>query len=437
MSFYNIQAPLFHSAYVQADQTSGGEVTLNLDEIFGDCFFTPDGNTIFLSETNDPDALLTSGESHPAPVASRPLPSQQETFVPFSQGGGIATTGLQNPNALSTVMGRPLDTHFTAGNASAQYLAQPPQQRHHLQFATSAYPLTKRKNMSLSAAARERRMSDQQKSERRYDSVFLKPIDICTFNMLVVQLMAYPLDGSSFSRERNREHAKRSRIRKKFLLESLQTSVSSLKDENEKLRSSLRHHLGGPAENLLTDDHLKTVIADGGIIAKTRSEATKALDDPDFSFIKALQNAQQNFIVTDPSLPDNPIVYATIGFLNLTGYTLDQVLGRNCRFLQGPETNPKAVAKIRKAIEDGTDMSVCLLNYRVDGTTFWNQFFIAALRDTAGNVTNYVGVQCKVSDQYAAMECKKQEEEDAKMSGGEYEDDEEDDEDDDEEDDDE
>ena len=57
-------------------------------------------------------------------------------------------------------------------------------------------------------------------------------------------------------------------------------------------------------------------------------------------------------------------------------------------------------------------MSVCLLNYRVDSATFWNQFFIAALRDAAGNITNYVGVQCKVSDQYAASVCKKQEEAD-------------------------
>ena len=151
------------------------------------------------------------------------------------------------------------------------------------------------------------------------------------------------------------------------------------------------------------------------LIAGSSSDANKVLDDPDFSFIKALQTAQQNFVVTDPSLPDNPIVYATQGFLNLTGYTLDQVLGRNCRFLQGPETDPKAVEKIRNAIEEGSDMSVCLLNYRVDGTTFWNQFFIAALRDAAGNITNYVGVQCKVSDQYAANVCKRQDEADQAM----------------------
>ncbi|CAM9553744.1 unnamed protein product, partial [Laminaria digitata] len=81
----------------------------------------------------------------------------------------------------------------------------------------------------------------------------------------------------------------------------------------------------------------------------------------------------------------------------LTRYKLHEVLGRNCRFLQGPETDPRAVDKIRKAIEEGLDTSVCLLNYRADGTTFWNQFFVASLRDGGGATVNYVGVQCKVS----------------------------------------
>lgn len=211
--------------------------------------------------------------------------------------------------------------------------------------------------------------------------------------------------------ERNREHAKRSRIRKKFLLESLQQSVSLLKEENEKLKNSIRSHLGNEkAAQLLKEKEDMSV---DGLLASSQGIANKVLDDPDFSFIKALQTAQQNFVVTDPSLPDNPIVYASQGFLNLTGYSLDQILGRNCRFLQGPETDPKSVERIRKAIEQGNDMSVCLLNYRVDGTTFWNQFFIAALRDANGNVTNYVGVQCKVSDQYAATVLKQQEEDEA------------------------
>lgn len=98
----NIQAPLFLPpvSSSQADETSRGLVTLNLDEIFGDCFFTPDGETVFLSETADPDAILPSGETQPAPVASRPVPSslpqeqqqqqqeQQVAFVPFLQAEG-------------------------------------------------------------------------------------------------------------------------------------------------------------------------------------------------------------------------------------------------------------------------------------------------------------------------------------------------------------
>jgi hypothetical protein len=167
-SISSVQPPLFLAPLsTQADNATRNLVTLNLDEIFGDCFFTPDGDTVFLSETTDPDDILPSGESNPAPVASRPLPTQQEAFVPFSQGGGIATTGLQDPTAMATIMGRPSDMNHVA-NSTAHYIpAQPPQQRHHLQFAMPAYPTTKRKNVSMSAAARERRMSDQQKSERR------------------------------------------------------------------------------------------------------------------------------------------------------------------------------------------------------------------------------------------------------------------------------
>lgn len=392
-----------------AVRARGTPATLNLDDIFGDCFFTPEGDTVFLGDqpAEVRQAVVSSAEAPGgvASVASRAAAAQPAAaaaaprYVPVPLAGGIATTGLDRPGAAATVMGSAPGTAVPAPAAPAAAaaapaappasvgFAQPPQRRHHLPFATpamtaavNAAQATTSKRKTDAAAARERKMSDKQKVERR---------------------------------ERNREHAKRSRIRKKFLLESLQQSVSLLKEENDKLRGSIRAHLPEEADELLKAENLAEAAAaagGGGLIANSSSDANKVLDDPDFSFIKALQTAQQNFVVTDPSLPDNPIVYATQGFLNLTGYTLDQVLGRNCRFLQGPETDPKAVEKIRRAIEDGTDMSVCLLNYRVDGTTFWNQFFIAALRDAAGSITNYVGVQCKVSDQYAANVCRRQEE---------------------------
>jgi hypothetical protein len=80
------------------------------------------------------------------------------------------------------------------------------------------------------------------------------------------------------------------------------------------------------------------------------------------------------------------------------------VLGRNCRFLQGPKTSSAKVAQIRTGILERTDVSVCLLNYRADGTTFWNQFFVAALRDGNNRIVNYVGVQvCSCFDLHTKM----------------------------------
>ena len=200
-------------------------------------------------------------------------------------------------------------------------------------------------------------------------------------------------------------------MRKKFILQSLEQSVALLKAENEKLKNHIIRYLGRDEARRVLAKPEEEAGPGSTLVANAKGAANKVLDDPDFSFIKALQTADQNFVVTDPSLPDNPIVYASQGFLNLTGYSLDQILGRNCRFLQGPETDPKAVERIRHAIDKGVDVSVCLLNYRVDGTTFWNQFFIAALRDAGGNITNFVGVQCKVSDQYAASVTREQFEE--------------------------
>ncbi|CAM9621027.1 unnamed protein product [Chrysoparadoxa australica] len=204
-------------------------------------------------------------------------------------------------------------------------------------------------------------------------------------------------------RERNREHAKRSRVRKKFLLESLQKSVNSLQEENAALKKSITDHLGDRGKDLLLKCQVNPDEVSGSLVTQTPGKAKTILEEPDYSLVKALQTAQQNFVITDASLPDNPIVFASQGFLSLTGYNLTQVLGRNCRFLQGPETDPASVEKIRHAITEGLDCSVCLLNYCADGTTFWNQFFVAALRDGNGKIVNYVGIQCKVGGEYASI----------------------------------
>jgi PAS domain S-box-containing protein len=197
-------------------------------------------------------------------------------------------------------------------------------------------------------------------------------------------------------RERNREHAKRSRLRKKFLLESLQEQIHALQEQMDKMKSAIKQELPHKADMIINgicgDKEKYTPLP-----MPSGFGPVKTLMEPDFRLMSALSGSQQNFAISDPTLPDNPIVYVSQGFLDLTGYTLDQVLGRNCRFLQGPGTDQSAVDVIRKGIKEGIDTSVCLLNYKADGTPFWNQFFVAALRDAANNVVNYVGVQCEVS----------------------------------------
>jgi len=197
-------------------------------------------------------------------------------------------------------------------------------------------------------------------------------------------------------RERNRKHAKRSRLRKKFLLESLQEQISGLQSEIDSLKHIIKKECPDKAEKLL--ESVNGPKANFTPLPMPSGFGpVKALMLPDFRLMSALSGSQQNFAISDPSLPDNPIVYVSQGFLDLTGYTLDQVLGRNCRFLQGPGTDQSAVDIIRKGVREGVDTSVCLLNYKADGTPFWNQFFVAALRDAENNVVNFVGVQCEVS----------------------------------------
>lgn len=117
---------------------------------------------------------------------------------------------------------------------------------------------------------------------------------------------------------------------------------------------------------------------------------------------EALTVTAEGVTISEATLPDNPIIYANAGFERLTGYSVDDVIGRNCRFLQGKETDVAAVAEIRRAVSAGLECTVQLLNYRKDGTTFWNRLSITPLRDEFGKVTHFVGIQSDVTEQKLA-----------------------------------
>jgi PAS domain S-box-containing protein len=119
---------------------------------------------------------------------------------------------------------------------------------------------------------------------------------------------------------------------------------------------------------------------------------------------RALAAAAEGIAIADARLPDNPLIYANAGFERLTGYSADEVIGRNCRFLQGAETDEEALGSLREALREQREITVRLLNYRKDGTTFWNRLSITPVRDASGDVTHFIAVQSDVTAEKDAQD---------------------------------
>lgn len=121
-------------------------------------------------------------------------------------------------------------------------------------------------------------------------------------------------------------------------------------------------------------------------------------------FAAAMRATRVAMVMTDPGLPDNPIVFANDAFLALTGYTLSEVTGRNCRFLQGAGTDPATAIEIRRALRAGEDVAIDILNYRKDGSSFYNALAINPVFDAAGNLQFHFASQIDVTDRYRRRE---------------------------------
>ena len=102
---------------------------------------------------------------------------------------------------------------------------------------------------------------------------------------------------------------------------------------------------------------------------------------------------EMSVVISDPSAPDNPMVYVSEEFELQTGYTADEAIGRNCRFLQGPDTNPYAVEAIRQGLKAQTRFTIDILNYRKDQTPFMNRLRIRPIYDADGRLMFYAGAQ--------------------------------------------
>jgi PAS domain S-box-containing protein len=123
--------------------------------------------------------------------------------------------------------------------------------------------------------------------------------------------------------------------------------------------------------------------------------AEHGVGDP---FAAAIGAIPMSMVITDAHQPDNPITFANDAFLRLTGYPRDEVIGRNCRFLQGPGTDPAVVARLREAVASGRDVAVDILNYRQDGSSFWNALHVSPVRGKTGEIDFFFASQTDISD---------------------------------------
>ncbi|TFZ34277.1 PAS domain-containing protein [Pseudomonas syringae] len=114
-------------------------------------------------------------------------------------------------------------------------------------------------------------------------------------------------------------------------------------------------------------------------------------------FFAAVETTRMPMIVTDPNLPDNPIIFANNAFVNMTGYESEEIVGSNCRFLQGPETDRSIIAQVRAAIAARQEISVEVVNYKKDGSTFWNALFISPVYNDSGELIYFFASQLDVS----------------------------------------
>lgn len=148
------------------------------------------------------------------------------------------------------------------------------------------------------------------------------------------------------------------------------------------------------AEMALAEREALTHTLEGRVASRT-AELERALDKNRF-LVTAVERMATGLIITDPRQEDNPIVFVNSAFTELTGYSATEANGRNCRFLQGPATDQKVRGQLREAIAAGRDCTVVLLNYRKDGSSFWNELSISPVR-ADGELLGFVGLQNDVS----------------------------------------
>lgn len=115
-------------------------------------------------------------------------------------------------------------------------------------------------------------------------------------------------------------------------------------------------------------------------------------------YLQALNSAKSGIIITDNRQPDNPIIYCNQAFENITGYSHNEIIGHNCRFLQSKDRSQPERQIIKDAVKTGSECKIEIRNYKKNGNLFWNELIISPVKDKNGNVTHFIGVQNDITE---------------------------------------
>jgi PAS domain S-box-containing protein len=246
------------------------------------------------------------------------------------------------------------------------------------------------------AAERARQVTEIEESKRRYQQLFqLNPYPTWAYDRETLRFVAVNdamVANYGYTRE-----------------ELLSMSVFDIREtrEGERLKDFMASRDGdtGPAgvwqhirkdgSRLWVDISTHNLVLDGRacrmVIAKDITAEREARERLQL-LERAVESSINGVAIADANAPDLPLIYVNPAFESMTGYSAQEVVGRNCRFLQGPLHAQSELDVLREALRNQTDCNVILSNQRKDGSLFWNHLFVSPVRDDRGHVTHYVGV---------------------------------------------
>ena len=194
-------------------------------------------------------------------------------------------------------------------------------------------------------------------------------------------------------------------LKPEFTRASFEKLLAPLRDGAQQRAVFETRHLRRDGSEYDVEVHLQTSIFHGApAFVAIILDTTVRNRDAEVLRIRTnvIEAATVGMVITDPAQEDNPIVYCNPAFERITGYTTSDVVGHNCRFLQADDRNQSAIHKMREAVREGRHFRAVLRNYRKDGEPFWNELTITPVRNSSGQISNFIGIVNDVTAQRCA-----------------------------------